>query len=87
MTGGGFGEDAAWRFSFRIEEGQHEGKEFSHAFKYISSNEDEQKMGQSIFADLRNATGVIEPQDTSDFHDCGLLAVVGKMGRIEYATL
>ena len=42
-------------FSFRIEEGQHEGKEFSHAFKYLSSDEAVQAEGQSIYADLRNA--------------------------------
>jgi hypothetical protein len=32
-------------------------------------------------------TGVLEPEDTSDFHDEALLAVVGPMGRIEYASL
>jgi hypothetical protein len=74
-------------FSFRIEDGQYEGKEFSHSFKMVSDNEIEHAAGSSFFAELRSATGVLEPEDTSDFHDKALLAVVGKMGRIEYASL
>jgi hypothetical protein len=74
-------------FSFRIEDGEHAGKEFSHTFKMVSDNEIEHAAGSSFFAELRSATGVLEPEDTSDFHDKALLAVVGKMGRIEYASL
>ena len=73
-------------FSFRIEDGQHEGKEFSHTFKMASNDESQHAAGSSFFADLRKATGVLEPDDTSDFHDKALLAIVGKMGRIEYAS-
>jgi len=76
-----------FRFSYRIEDGDHEGKEFSHTFKYLSGDENLQAEGQSIFADLRKATGVVEPEDTSDLHDCSLRAIVGSMGRIEYAAL
>jgi hypothetical protein len=36
---------------------------------------------------ISNATGVIEPDNTSDFHGKPLLAVVGAMGRIEYASI
>ncbi len=76
-----------FKFSYRIEDGDHEGKEFSHTFKYLSNDETLQTEGQSFFADLRKATGVVDPQDTSDLHDCGLRAIVTSMGRIEYAAL
>jgi hypothetical protein len=76
-----------FKFSYRIEDGDHEGKEFSHTFKSISVDESEQTQGQSFFAELRNATGVIQPEDTSDFHDLSLRAIVTAMGRIEYAAL
>jgi hypothetical protein len=74
-------------FSFRIEDGEHEGKEFSHSFKVISEDETTQANGQSFFSELRHATGIIEPDDTSELHDKELLAIVGKMGRIEYAPI
>ena len=76
-----------FKFSYRIEDGDYEGKEFSHTFKSISADEREQTEGQSVFADLRKATGVSEPEDTSDFHDLSLRAIVTSMGRIEYAAL
>ena len=74
-------------FSYRIEDGDHEGKQFSHTFKYLSDNEDDQAAGQTTFASLRNAAGRIEINDTSDLHDLPLLAIVTSMGRIEYAAL
>jgi hypothetical protein len=74
-------------FAFRIEDGQHEGKEFSHTFKMVSENEIEHAAGSSFFSELRHATGILEPDDTSDFHDKHLQAIVGPMGRIEYAAL
>jgi hypothetical protein len=75
------------KFRYRIEDGDHEGKEFSHTFKTISNDEHLQTEGQSFFAELRNATGVIQPDDTSDFHDVSLRAIVTSMGRIQYAAL
>jgi hypothetical protein len=72
------------KFCYRIEDGDREGTEFSHTFKLVSSDETLQTDGQSIYADLRKATGVLEPDDTSDFHDRSLLAVVSGMGRIKY---
>jgi hypothetical protein len=75
------------KFCYRIEDGDHEGKEFSHTFKYLSADENLQTEGHSIYADLRRATGVLEPEDTSDFHDISLRAIVSKMGRIEYAAI
>ncbi len=80
-----FSAEARMRFFFRIEDGDHEGREFSHTFKCASKDENVQTEGQSIYADIRRATGILEPEDTSDFHDVPLLASVGAMGRIEYA--
>lgn len=75
------------KFCYLIEDGNREGTEFSHTFKLISDDESLQTEGQSFYADLRRATGILEPEDTSDFHDKSLLAIVGAMGRIEYAAL
>jgi hypothetical protein len=72
---------------YRIDNGDHEGQEFSHTFKYLSADESLQTDGHSIYADPRKATGILEPEDASDFHDKSLWATVGPMGRIEYATL
>jgi hypothetical protein len=74
------------KFFYRIEDGDHTGKEFSHTFKILSDDENTRMDGQSIYANIRNATGVLEPDDTCDFHDKVMHAVVGKMGRIEYAS-
>jgi hypothetical protein len=87
MTGGNFSEEVSLQFHFRIEDGNHRDQDFSHFFKIASGDEEQQTKGQSIYAQLRNATGIIEPEDTSDFHEKSLLAIVGKMGRIEYAAL
>jgi hypothetical protein len=87
IMGGSFDTERSMRFSYRIEEGGHEGKEFSHTFKYMSADENAQTNGQSIFADLRRVTGVLHPEDTSDLHEVPLLAIVGPMGRIEYASV
>jgi hypothetical protein len=48
-----------------------------------SADESAQAEGQAIFTQLRHATGILEPED---FHDLPLWAVVGKMGRIDYAA-
>jgi hypothetical protein len=74
------------RFAFRIEDGEREGTEFSHAFKIISADESTQTEGQAVWAQLRHATHVLEPEDTSDLHERSLLAIVGQVGRIEYAA-
>ncbi len=67
--------------------GSHKDREFSHKFRTSSSDEREEDAGRAFFSQLRNATGVLEPDDTSDFHDKALLAIVGKIRRIEYAAL
>jgi hypothetical protein len=87
MTGGGFSEEVDLQFHFRIEDGNHKDRDFSHVFKIVSADEEQQSNGQSIYAQRRNATGVLKPDDTSDFHDKSLLAIVGKMGRVEYASM
>jgi hypothetical protein len=86
MPDSNFAPEVRMKFCFRIEEGDHTGTEFSHTFKIVSGDENEQFDGQSIYANIRNATGLLEPDDTSDFHDKVFHAVVGKMGRIEYAA-
>jgi hypothetical protein len=86
MPDSNFAPEVRMKFCFRIEEGDHTGTEFSHTFKIVSGDENEQFDGQSIYANIRNATGMLEPDDTSDFHDKVIHAVVGKMGRIEYAA-
>lgn len=75
------------RFGFCIEDGEHNGKEFSHTFKFGSADEDERLKGSATFAELRHATGILEPDDTSDFVGLSLYAVVAPMGRIEYAAI
>jgi hypothetical protein len=75
------------RFTYRIEDGEHIGKEFSHTFQYLSMDENVQAEGQSIFADLRKATGKLDPDDTSDLHDLSLLAIVTAMGKVQYQAL
>jgi hypothetical protein len=75
------------KFSFRIEDGEHNGKEFSHTFKYGSADEDERLRGSATFGELTQATGILEPDDTSDFIGKCLQAVVAPMGRISYEAL
>lgn len=75
------------KLSFLIEDGEHDGKEFSHTFKYGSDDEEERLRGSETFAELRRATGILEPEDTSDFHEKYLRAVVAPMGRISYEAL
>jgi hypothetical protein len=85
LLGGSFDAERLMRFSYRIEDGGHEGKEFSHSFKIMSADETTQTNGQSFFSDLRRVTGIDHPENTSDLHDIPLVAIVGPMGRIEYA--
>ena len=85
LLGGSFDAERLMRFSYRIEDGGHEGKEFSHSFKIMSADETTQTNGQSFFSDLRRVTGIDQPENTSDLHGIPLVAIVGPMGRIEYA--
>ncbi|MGY3588525.1 hypothetical protein ACVIGB_002516 [Bradyrhizobium sp. USDA 4341] len=86
ITGDSFSEERRLIFAYRIEEGRHEGTEFSHAFKLLSADENVQREGSAFFTQVRQATGLLEPGDTSDFHGKTLLATVKAMGRIEYAA-
>lgn len=87
MTGGSFDKEREFIVSFKIEDGDHGGKVFSHTFNFISSDEDTQTAGQMHYTNIRHATGILEPDDTSDFHGKTLVANVKAMGRIEYASL
>lgn len=87
IAGGGFTQESELQINFRIEAGDHEGKEFSHSFKLASADESAQDQGQAFFRQIREATGVLEPEDTSDFHGKSLRATAGAMGRIEYTAL
>jgi hypothetical protein len=75
------------RFTYRIEDGEHIGKEFTHTFQYLSEDPNVQAEGESIFADLRKATRKIDPSDTSDLHDLSLMAIVTTMGKVQYEAL
>jgi hypothetical protein len=86
MTGSSFDQEREFIVSFKIEDGEHGGKAFSHAFNFVSSDENTQTAGQALYASIRHATGILEPDDTSDFIGKPLLAVVKPMGRIEYAA-
>jgi len=87
LTGDSFTPERRFTFSFRIDEGERESTEFSHAFKYFSADDSAQTEGQDLWAQLRQATGIQQPDETSDLHGLPLLAIVGKMGRIEYAAI
>jgi hypothetical protein len=87
MMGSGFGDEVSIQFDFQIENGGHKDRGFSHVFKIVSADEEQQTKGQSIYAQLRNATGVLEPENTIDFLDKCVQAIVGKMGRVGYAAL
>lgn len=86
MPGGAFDQEKEFTVSFKIEDGVHNGKAFSHTFNIVSRDEAAQTTGQALYASIRHATGVLEPQDTSEFHGKPLFAVVKPMGRIEYVA-
>lgn len=79
--------DRRLQFSYRIQGGQHDGREFSHTFKYFSEDHNEQERGQLTFAGIRSAVGLVEVEDTSELHNLSLRAIVAPMGRISYAAL
>jgi hypothetical protein len=87
MTGGSFDLEREFIVSFTIEDGDHNGKAFSHAFNFVSSDENSQTAGQALYASIRHATGILDPDDTSDFIGKPLVANVKAMGRIEYAAV
>jgi hypothetical protein len=87
LLGVAFDAERLMRFSYRIEDTENEGKEFSHSFKIASADEAAQTEGRSIFADLRRVTGIDQPEDTCDLHGIALRAIVGPMGHIRYEAL
>ena len=76
--------DTAITFHYRIRGGDHDGKEFSHSFA-LSDSHGGNIEGQAVFRDIREATGVLAPDETTDFHGVVLCADIGKFGRVKYA--
>jgi hypothetical protein len=75
--------DRALSFSYRIQGGEHDGKEFLHRFTYI----DVQGMtdeGDRIFDDIGKSTGRRNARDSSEFSGALMCAVVSKGGQIAY---
>lgn len=87
ILGGAWDQERELVLSLKIEDGDHAGKEFSHVFKLMSADESAQDQGMTTYRQVREATGVLEPDDTSDFHGKPLRAIVKPMGRIEYTAL
>ncbi|WP_439366036.1 hypothetical protein ACNJYD_08940 [Bradyrhizobium sp. DASA03005] len=87
VVGGAWDQERELVLSLKIEDGDHAGKEFSHAFKLMSADESAQDQGMATYRQIREATGVLEPDDTSDFHGKSLRAIVKSMGRVEYVSL
>jgi hypothetical protein len=87
MPDDSFAPEQPMKLSYRIQGGQHDGREFSHTFKILSENDDDQAKGQKIFSDIRQATGNNFPADYSDLYGIALRAIVTSMGRIEYEVL
>jgi hypothetical protein len=81
------GPENRMQFTYRIQGGNHDGKEFSHSFKVLSENEDVAAKGQTIFADIRQATGKYQIDATEELHGLGLRVIVTSMGRIQYEAL
>ena len=69
-------------FRYRIEDGDHQGKEFSHTFKIVSNDEELQSEGQSFFAGLRIATGVSDPTTRPIFTICRCGPSLAKWGEL-----
>ena len=62
--------------------GKHDGKEFTHRFTIADSNGSDLEGSETFFA-IRNATGILSPNDTADFHGA-VLTIISKGGRIKY---
>ncbi|WP_144030864.1 hypothetical protein [Bradyrhizobium japonicum] len=87
ISGGAWDQEREFVLSLKIEDGDHTEKEFSHSFKLMSADETAQDQGMATYRQVREATGVLEPEDTSDFRGKSLRAIVKPMGRVEYASL
>ena len=89
IVGGAFDQEQEFIVSFKIEDGDHVGKALAHA---RSASCRVTKIGtrcpvRRSISSIRHATGICDPEDTSEFHGKTLFASVKPMGRIEYATL
>jgi hypothetical protein len=70
-------------FSHRVRGGKHDGREFTHRIKLSDSTGGDLE-GMETFRQLREATGIISPNDTGEFHGKVLCAIVSNAGSIRY---
>lgn len=75
--------EIAFRLTYEIEGGSHEGKKFSHEFTPVSGDEKAMESGQTVYRQVQRATG-IEPAELTDLSGAIMRAVVGKMGQVRY---
>lgn len=73
-------------FRHKIAGGKHAGKEFTHQFALASSDELQQKQGHQLFSEIRKATNIMDPQDSSELLGSRLCAVVSRAGKIRYVS-
>jgi hypothetical protein len=75
--------DGFLSFSHRVRGGKHDGREFTHRIKLSDSTGGDLE-GMETFRQLREATGIISPNDTGEFHGKVLCAIVSNAGGIRY---
>jgi hypothetical protein len=66
---------------FRIRNGKHTAREFEHQISY-NTPQGVSDDGSELFASLSKATGIRDPEDTSDFLGKVVVAVVGRNGGV-----
>jgi hypothetical protein len=72
------------KLRYRIEGGEHHGKEFDHGFVYRTDEEsDDGTKGQAMLNNITTASGV-NPPDATGFNGLTMVAKVTKGGAIEY---
>lgn len=79
----GTDQEKAFAFSFRIEGGKHDGKEFEHRFCYLEKDGIDEE-GSRIFSDICEATKIENPENSKDLLGALLCASVSRGGAIRY---
>jgi hypothetical protein len=69
-----------------IRGGAHDGTEFKHEFPLTVNNDLDQE-GGNLFKQVRDCTGIPNPQDTKEFVGKHFYVVVGRGGKINYGAL
>jgi hypothetical protein len=62
------GTGQLFKFTAQVADGEHKGRLVWGQMNLQNQNPTAQEIGQSEFAALRAATGVLNPEDTQDFH-------------------